>query len=98
MWQNMAYLLLGRIPPLRRLTLRHSGKLFDASKRCKGCKTRFYKGGSRLSKQTQLIIFLILLAIVDTVIPVPITALVLIMVVFQKPGWFRDMVDTIYLK
>jgi hypothetical protein len=58
----------------------------------------FQQGGSRLSKQTQLIIFLILLAIVDTVIPVPITALVLIMVVFQKPGWFRDVVDTIYLK
>ncbi len=33
---------------------------------------------------------------VDTVIPIPITAMVLIMVLFQKPKWFKDWVDRIY--
>jgi len=43
-----------------------------------------------------LVIYLVLLGVIDTVIPVPITALVLILVILQKPGWFRDMVDAVY--
>jgi hypothetical protein len=42
------------------------------------------------------LINLIVLAIVDTVIPIPITAMVLIMVLFQRPQWFKAWVDSIY--
>ncbi len=49
-----------------------------------------------VSLKTQILINLIVLAIVDTLIPIPITAMVLIMVLFQKPKWFKDWVDRIY--
>ena len=49
-----------------------------------------------MSLKTQILINLIVLAIVDTVIPIPITAMVLIMVLSQKPKWFKDWVDRIY--
>jgi hypothetical protein len=39
-----------------------------------------------------------MLAILDAVIPIPITAMVLIMVLLQKPTWFKDWVDEIYRK
>jgi len=45
---------------------------------------------------TKVLVYLILLAFVDTVIPVPITGMVLIYVLYQKPAWFREMVDEIY--
>lgn len=49
-----------------------------------------------MSLKTQILINLIVLAIVDTVVPIPITAMVLIMVLFQKPKWFKEWVDKIY--
>ncbi|WP_373500330.1 hypothetical protein [Desulfococcus sp.] len=49
-----------------------------------------------MSTRTQLLVYLVLLALVDTVIPIPITAMILITVLFQKPQWFRDWVDEIY--
>jgi len=49
-----------------------------------------------VSLKTQILINLIVLAIVDTVVPVPITAMLLIMVLFQRPKWFKDWVDRIY--
>ena len=49
-----------------------------------------------MSLKTQILINLIVLAIVDTVIPIPITAMLLIMVLFQKPKWFKDWADRIY--
>lgn len=49
-----------------------------------------------MSRKHQTIIYLVVLAIFDTVIPVPITALTLIYVVLQKPGRFRQWVDEIY--
>lgn len=49
-----------------------------------------------MSLKTQILIYLVLIAILDTVIPVPITAIVLIYVLFQKPVWFRQWVDGIY--
>ena len=49
-----------------------------------------------MSIQTQLLIYLILLAVVDTFIPVPFSALLLIYVLYQKPTWFRDWVDAVY--
>jgi hypothetical protein len=49
-----------------------------------------------LSTRTQILIYLALLAIVDAVIPIPVTAMALIMVLFRKPSWFKDWVDQIY--
>ena len=49
-----------------------------------------------MSTRTQILAYLILLAIIDMVIPIPITALVLIMVLFQKPKWFKDWVEKVY--
>ena len=49
-----------------------------------------------MSLKTQILICLTLLAAIDAVIPIPITALVLIMVLFQKPRWFKAWVEKIY--
>jgi len=49
-----------------------------------------------MSKRTQILIYLVVLALVDTIIPVPITGLILIYVLFQKPAWFREWVDELY--
>jgi hypothetical protein len=49
-----------------------------------------------MSTRNQLLIYLSVFAILDTVIPIPITAVILIMVLFQKPRWFKDWVDEIY--
>jgi hypothetical protein len=46
--------------------------------------------------RARLIVYLVLLGLIDTIIPVPITALVLLLVVCQKPAWFRDMVNAVY--
>jgi len=49
-----------------------------------------------VSTKTQILIYLALLALIDTAIPIPITAMILIMVFFQKPRWFKDWVEDIY--
>ena len=49
-----------------------------------------------MSKKVQMIVYIIVLAVCDTIIPLPITALVFIYVIFQKPPWFRDWIDEIY--
>lgn len=49
-----------------------------------------------MSKKIQILVYVILLAVFDTVIPIPITALVFIYVIFQRPQWFRDYVEEIY--
>ena len=49
-----------------------------------------------VSLKSQILINLIVLAVIDTIVPIPITAMVLIMVLFQKPKWFRDWVDKMY--
>jgi hypothetical protein len=46
--------------------------------------------------KTQILIGLIVLGLIDVVIPVPITAGILIYVVLQRPTWFTDMVRDIY--
>jgi hypothetical protein len=53
-------------------------------------------GRRQVSTRTQILIYLALLSVIDAVIPIPITAMVLIMVLFQKPAWFKDWVDQIY--
>jgi len=49
-----------------------------------------------MSTKSKTLIFLIILGIIDMVIPVPITGVILIYVVFQKPPWFADLVNEIY--
>jgi hypothetical protein len=46
--------------------------------------------------KTKLLIWLILFAIFDLVIPFPITAVVLLYVLFNKPTWFQECVNDIY--
>ena len=49
-----------------------------------------------MSIKTKALILLIILGIIDAVIPIPITGVILIYVVFQKPPWFADVVSKIY--
>ncbi len=49
-----------------------------------------------MSPKTQVLTCLALLAVLDAVIPIPITAMGLIMVLFQKPQWFKEWVEKIY--
>jgi lipopolysaccharide/colanic/teichoic acid biosynthesis glycosyltransferase len=51
-----------------------------------------------MKTKTKILIYLIIFAIVDLVIPFPITAVILIYVLFEKPGWFKDYVTDIYEK
>lgn len=45
---------------------------------------------------TKIIIYLCILALLDTVIPIPFTTILLIYVVAEKPEWFRNLVTDIY--
>jgi hypothetical protein len=49
-----------------------------------------------MTLKTQILIGLVAIGFIDTIIPLPITALVLVYVLFQKPAWFRRGVDDIY--
>jgi hypothetical protein len=49
-----------------------------------------------MSKKTQMLVYLILLAIIDTFIPIPITTLILILVIIKRPQWFRNWIEEIY--
>lgn len=50
---------------------------------------------SNLNK-TKILIYLIIFAIFDMVIPIPFTAILLIYVLLKKPGWFQKIVTDIY--
>lgn len=45
---------------------------------------------------TRMILYLILLALIDTFIPIPFTAIILIYVILEKPPWFKELVIEIY--
>lgn len=45
---------------------------------------------------TKVLIFLIVMALADIIIPVPIAVFMLIYVLYQKPPWFKEMVLEIY--
>ena len=49
-----------------------------------------------MSTKTQILIYILVVAVFDTIIPIPITALVLIHVLYQKPPWFKAWVEEIY--
>ena len=46
----------------------------------------------------KILIYLIVFAIFDTVIPIPLTAIILIYVLLEKPDWFANLVGQIYTK
>lgn len=46
--------------------------------------------------RNKTLLSLILLCVVDVLIPLPITGLVLVYVVVQRPPWFVDLADRIY--
>ena len=49
-----------------------------------------------MQTKTKVLLYLILLAVTDTIIPIPITSMILIYVLYQKPDWFRNAVNDIY--
>jgi hypothetical protein len=55
-------------------------------------------GGICMATRTKLIIALSIFGILDVVIPIPILGIILLYVVFQRPPWFRDAVNEIYIE
>jgi hypothetical protein len=53
-------------------------------------------GFESMNTKSKIIIFLVILALFDTFIPVPIMEILLLTIVIRKPPWFREMVDEIY--
>ena len=49
-----------------------------------------------MKTKNKILIYLIIFAIIDTLIPVPLTALLLIYVLTEKPQWFMTLVTRIY--
>jgi hypothetical protein len=50
-----------------------------------------------MSKKTQMLLYVALLAVFDTVIPIlPMTALIFIYVILNRPQWFLDWIKEIY--
>ena len=45
---------------------------------------------------TKILLYLIIFAVFDMVIPIPFTALLLIYVLLEKPPWFVKLVSEIY--
>ena len=50
----------------------------------------------QMKTKYKLLIYIILIAVFDVIIPIPIMGIILIMVLFQKPDWFKKLVDEIY--
>ncbi len=46
--------------------------------------------------KTKILTCLLLLALIDTVIPVPLTAILMIYVLYERPIWFENLVNDIY--
>lgn len=49
-----------------------------------------------MSTKTRVLIYILVLAVFDAIIPIPVTALVLVHVLYQKPKWFREWVEEVY--
>ena len=49
-----------------------------------------------MSPKTRVLLNLIALAFLDTIIPIPIVACILIYVVLRRPTWFTAMVSDVY--
>jgi hypothetical protein len=49
-----------------------------------------------MKSQTKILLYLIIFAIFDMVIPIPFAALLLIYILLEKPAWFKNLVSEIY--
>ncbi|EFK12350.1 conserved hypothetical protein [delta proteobacterium NaphS2] len=49
-----------------------------------------------MKPKTKILAYLVAFAFIDTAIPVPLTALLLIYVLSEKPPWFRELVREVY--
>ena len=49
-----------------------------------------------MKTNTKIILYLIILALLDMIIPIPFIALILIYVILEKPAWFVNLVTDIY--
>ena len=52
--------------------------------------------GRNMKTRTKILIALVFLAVVDTVIPLPITAGILLYALVERSAWFRDLVSEAY--
>ena len=52
--------------------------------------------GNEMKTSTKILVYLVFIALADGIIPVPIAALLLIYVLYQKPLWFKEIVLEIY--
>ena len=49
-----------------------------------------------MKTRTKIVLCLIALCLVDTFIPIPISGIFAIYVLYQKPDWFKNLVVEIY--
>jgi hypothetical protein len=49
-----------------------------------------------MTTKTKALIALAILAVVDTVIPIPITALIVIYAIVQRPPWATELIHGVY--
>ena len=49
-----------------------------------------------MKQRNRILLFLIILAVIDMVIPIPFTTILLIYVLVEKPFWFRELVEEVY--
>jgi hypothetical protein len=49
-----------------------------------------------MKNTTKILIYLIVFAIFDMIIPIPFTTILLIYVLLQRPQWFKNLVTEIY--
>jgi hypothetical protein len=52
--------------------------------------------GTSMKISSKILIYLIVFAIIDTLIPLPITAMLLIYILREKPHWFKNLVIRLY--
>jgi len=52
--------------------------------------------GEAMKSNTKILIYLIIFALFDMIIPVPFTAILLIYVLLVKPLWFKKLVAEVY--
>jgi hypothetical protein len=49
-----------------------------------------------MTTETKALITVAILAVFDTVIPVPLTALIVIYAIIQRPRWVTDLIHDVY--
>lgn len=78
------------------VSARWSNRAHGARYACYYAKPNLFNSRARMTTKTKALITLGILAVFDTVIPVPITALIVIYAILQKPPWVTDLVRDIY--